>query len=37
VLCKRKHEEQWAVEKKAMPEKKKSIERRKLIFSRAKQ
>ncbi|CAD6262412.1 unnamed protein product [Miscanthus lutarioriparius] len=39
VLRKQKREEQWAAEKKekALAEKKKSIERRKLIFTRAKQ
>jgi large subunit ribosomal protein L7e len=39
VLRKRKREEQWATEKKekALVEKKKSIESRKLIFTRAKQ
>ena len=39
VLRKQKREEQWAAEKKekALAEKKKSIESRKLIFTRAKQ
>ncbi|PWZ20884.1 60S ribosomal protein L7-4 [Zea mays] len=39
VLCKRKREEQWATEKKekALVEKKKSVESRKRIFTRAKQ
>lgn len=39
VLRKRKREEQWAAEKKekSLAERKKSIESRKLIFTRAKQ